>query len=45
MQSSASSRDTFDSNCIASSRLCAISGRVTLSWKLPVCPATVTAVW
>ncbi len=42
---SASSLDTLASRPMPSSRFTAINGRVTLSWKLPVCPATVIAVW
>ncbi len=42
---SASRFITLDSNWIESSRLAAISGSATFNWKLPVCPATVIAVW
>ena len=43
MAESASRRIAFDSNPIDSSRSAAISGSITLSWKLPLCPAMETA--
>ena len=39
MALSANARIAFASSCIASSRSQAISGSITLSWKLPLCPA------
>ena len=43
MAVSASARIAFASSCIASSRSQAISGNITLSWKLPLWPAMDTA--
>ena len=43
MDLSASSTLTLARMPIDCSRLCAISGSITLSWKLPLCPAIVIA--
>ncbi|CRZ47809.1 Uncharacterised protein [Vibrio cholerae] len=44
MALSASAWQAFVNNSIDSSRLCAITGSITLSWKLPDWPATVMVV-